>query len=86
MSRYIAGLGVQHIPLAVRLTLPEGLRGPSTPDSQYPDPCRQALRRIVAYLIAQPLNITLRQLLALHQALDPAVQRRDRGGLGRRSR
>lgn len=32
-------------------------------------------------LLAQPLNIHLGQLLAVHQGFDPPVQRRDGGGL-----
>lgn len=78
-------IGVSHIPPVVRLTLPEVPRGPKAPNNQYQSSC-EMLRLIVAYLVAQPLYIALRQLFALHQALDPAVQRGDRGGLGRRSR
>jgi hypothetical protein len=37
---------------------------------------------MVAYLLAQPLHVALGQLLAAHEALDPAVQ----GGDGRRLR
>ena len=40
----------------------------------------------VAYLLAQPLHVALSQLLAAHQALDPAVQGRNCRGLRGRSR
>jgi hypothetical protein len=36
-----------------------------------------------ARLVAQSLDISLGQLLALHQALDPPIQRGNGGGLGR---
>jgi hypothetical protein len=43
-------------------------------------------RSIVAYLLAQPLHIALGQLLAAHEALDPAVQGGNCRGLRSRGR
>ena len=34
-----------------------------------------------AYLLAEPLHVALGQLLAAHEALDPAVERGNCGGL-----
>jgi hypothetical protein len=46
----------------------------------------RATVRVVAYLVAQPLHVALCQLLALHQALNPAVQGGDCCGLRRGGR
>lgn len=41
---------------------------------------------MVAYLIAKPLHVTLGELLARHEALDPAIESGNCGGLRSRNR
>lgn len=76
----------RHVPLAARWTRPATPRAPvasliSTVGAQSPPPPTRATPRGGAHLVAEPLHVGLGQLLAVHQALNPAVERRDRGGL-----
>jgi hypothetical protein len=76
--------GIVYVPRAVRSTRPAAPRGPIAHCCQnMPRSCVQAA---VAYLFAEPLYVALGQLLAGHEALDPAVQRGDCGGLAGRGR
>lgn len=69
---------IVHIPLAEHSTLPAELRGPVTQGRSVFGfvESTQAMAP-VAYLLAQPLHVTLGQLLAAHEALDPAIKGRN---------
>jgi hypothetical protein len=74
------------VPLAGRSTRPAGLRGPVAQSVSMGSIRAMGQRPVVAYLLAQPLHVALGQLLAAHEALDPAVQGGDGRGLRRGSR
>jgi hypothetical protein len=70
-EEYIA----RSVPLVERLTPPARLHGPIVRLCQYIALYETTRpRSTVAYLLAQPLDVALSQLLAAHEALNPAIQ------------